>query len=240
MKCSHCLTEFHSRAYRTNIAFNDTPYDVRGESEYEINFWAVTNVCPKCFGPHVYLASDGLGRQGTYDKVHPRVGAFDPPPPEVPEEMANDYREANEVLTISPKASAALSRRCLQDILKRAGYASSNLASQVGAVINEESAAKSLPPDIRDSLDAIRNFGNFSAHPINDTTTLQIIDVEAGEAEWCLQILQELFQHYFVRPARAAERRAALNQKLAAAGKPPMKAFSSNDEPDLTDDEKAP
>ena len=72
-------------------------------------------------------------------------------------------------------------------------------------------------------MDAIRNFGNFSAHPVNDVSTSQVIEVEPGEAEWCLELLGELFQHFYVRPQRAAQRRDALNQKLAAAGKPEMK-----------------
>jgi hypothetical protein len=72
-------------------------------------------------------------------------------------------------------------------------------------------------------MDAIRNFGNFSAHPVTDQTTLQIIAVEPNEAEWCLDILEEMSDHYYVRPALAAERKAALDAKLAAAGKPRSK-----------------
>jgi hypothetical protein len=73
-------------------------------------------------------------------------------------------------------------------------------------------------------LDAIRNFGNFSAHPITDQTTLQIIDVDDHEAEYCLDILDALFDHYYVRPEDAKRKRAALDAKLAAAGKPPSRA----------------
>ncbi len=37
--------------------------------------------------------------------------------PEVPEKYAKDYKEASAILDISPKASAAMSRRILQTIL---------------------------------------------------------------------------------------------------------------------------
>jgi hypothetical protein len=47
--------------------------------------------------------------------------------------------------------------------------------------------------------------------------------VEEGEAEWLLEVLEELFGFYYIAPARAAVRRAALNQKLAELGKPPLK-----------------
>jgi hypothetical protein len=90
-------------------------------------------------------------------------------------------------------------------------------------MLNESEAAKAVPASLRETVDAVRNFGNFSAHPIDDQTTLQIIDVEPEEAEWCLQILEEMFDHFYVRPAAAAARKAALNAKLAAAGKPTAK-----------------
>ena len=67
------------------------------------------------------------------------------------------------------------------------------------------------------------NFGNFSAHPITDQTTLQIVEVEVTEAEYCLDILDAIFDHYYVRPAEAKRRRAALDAKLQLAGKPPSK-----------------
>jgi len=40
-----------------------------------------------------------------------------------------------------------------------------------------------------ESIDAIRNFGNFAAHPLTDQTTPRILDVEPEEADWCLQPL---------------------------------------------------
>ncbi len=103
------------------------------------------------------------------------------------------------------------------------GYAGPNLATQLDAVLNEQDARKALPNDLHTTVDAIRGFGNFSAHPITDQTTLQVIDVEDEEAEWCLEIVAGLFDHYYVRPAAALKRKAKLDAKLQAAGKPPSK-----------------
>jgi hypothetical protein len=158
-----------------------------------------------------------------FRQVHPLVGAFQRAPAEVPAEIMADYTEANQVLSISAKASAALSRRCLQSILSSQGYTGRDLVKQIESVLSETDTTRSLPRSIRENIDAIRNFGNFSAHPITDKTTLQVVDVEPGEAEWCLQILLDLFDFYYVAPAESAKRRAALAAKLAGAAKPPMK-----------------
>ena len=49
--------------------------------------------------------------------IYPKSGNR-PVPPEVPSNLAEDFIEACVVLSDSPKASAALSRRCLQTLLR--------------------------------------------------------------------------------------------------------------------------
>lgn len=158
-----------------------------------------------------------------WELVHPARSSRGPVPPQVPESIANDYIEASNVLAISPKSSAALSRRCLQAILHSNGYKDRDLYREVNKLLDESDPRKAIPDSLRMSVDGIRHFGNFSAHPITDVTSLQVIDVEPHEAEWCLDILDELMQHFYVRPAIALARRAELDAKLLAAGKPPSK-----------------
>lgn len=50
-----------------------------------------------------------------------------------------------------------------------------------------------------------------------------ILDVEPGEAEWTLDVLEELFDFYFVLPATIQKKKDDFNKKLQEAGKPPMK-----------------
>lgn len=80
-----------------------------------------------------------------------------------------------------------------------------------------------LPSHIADSVDAVRNIGNFAAHPIKSQSSGEIVPVEPGEAEWNLDVLESLFDFYFVSPARTKARKDALNKKLSDAGKPPLK-----------------
>jgi hypothetical protein len=73
------------------------------------------------------------------------------------------------------------------------------------------------------SIDAVRNIGNFAAHPMKSEHTGEILDVEPGEAEWNLEVLESLFDFYFVQPSVLKAKRAALDAKLSEARKPPMK-----------------
>jgi hypothetical protein len=142
-----------------------------------------------------------------------------PAPSEVPADIAKDYHEACAIAALSPKASAALSRRCLQSLLRDRGFTHKDLAPAINAAIE----SNLFPTAVAENLDAIRNIGNFAAHPLKDTNTGEILPVEPEEAEWNLDVLEELFDAAYVQPARALERRQALNAKLTAAGKPAMK-----------------
>ena len=93
----------------------------------------------------------------------------------------------------------------------------SDLSKEIDAVL------PSLPSSIAEAVDAVRVIGNFAAHPIKSTNTGEIVDVEPGEAEWSLDVLESLFDFYFVQPAKLAEKKAAMNKKLTDAGKPPLK-----------------
>ncbi len=224
--CPHCdtsvLLEPEKQEVETKVA-NEATYHV----------WTCTVAsCPACHNPIVWLS--GYNRRYTGDDTHrdyigvhpfvayPRDGQR-PVPTEVPTNIAMDFEQASVVLDLSPKASAALSRRCLQNMLSMQGYEGKNLAKQIDAVLSEADPRKSLPTGLLDTVDAIRNFGNFSAHPINDVTSLQVLDVEPEEAEWCLEILERLFDHYYVMPAYAKAKKAALDAKLKKANKPPAK-----------------
>lgn len=143
-------------------------------------------------------------------------------PAEVPASIARDYSEAGAVLDISPRAAGVLARRCLQQVLvdHLGARPSANLHDQIEAV------SASIPGHVASSLHAIREVGNFAAHPGKDQLSGDLIDVEDGEVEWTLTALQSLFDHVFVEPVRQAGRFAALNSKLTAAGKKALSAPS--------------
>lgn len=139
---------------------------------------------------------------------------------EVPDAYKADFLEACSVLLLSPKASAALSRRILQKILREEYHIKpSSLAKEIDAFIE----LKDIPAYLLKAVDAVRNIGNFAAHPLKDTNTGEIVDVELGEAEWLLEVLESLFDFTFIQPRKLEERKKKLNEKLKAIGKSAMK-----------------
>jgi len=212
MKCPHCLNGFHSDKSRYVIGS-----DIDGE-------WSVTyEECPECGKFIIELeVSEVSGRSpGKIFQAYPKGVSRTQVAKDVPDKFADDYKEACLVLSDSPKASSALSRRCLQNILReKGGIKSGDLAGEIQQVLD----SKQLPSHLSAAIDAVRNIGNFAAHPIKSTNTGVIVGVEAGEAEWLLDVLEGLFDFYFVQPAIIQRKRDELNKKLGGAGKPPMKS----------------
>ena len=219
MKCPHCLIAFHDEDLWER-------YEIETPEESATTCVCLAAVCPICKSPIIKLVTEALGSFEVIDErvIYPASPQRAPVDNSVPEGLGQDYLEACQVLPLSAKASAALSRRVLQAILNDQGYTKKNLYEQIDGVLNESDPKKTLPHGLHEIIDVIRQFGNFSAHPITDVTSLQIIDVEPEEAKWCLEIIEELFDYYYVRPASRKNKRAALNTKLSRAGKPPAKS----------------
>jgi hypothetical protein len=223
MRCPCCAKEIHfSHVQPSNRVLR---IDRSEEERHEFS----GGVCPACTGVFVthYLTlrdpddhhpfSPRWGPTRFVGFIYPKGAARKPLPSEVPNEYRPDYDEACAVLEISPKASAALSRRLLQAILhERFTIKRPNLQQEIQEFIS----TLTPPTHLAQQLDAVRVIGNFAAHPLKDTNTGAITDVEEGEAELLIETLEILFDYAFVQPAKWGASKAAINSKLRAAGKP--------------------
>jgi hypothetical protein len=218
MKCPHCLTDFH-----------DNPQVVPITADSDGSWAIISRICSACGRAVLNLAEGHMyftGREHIVDPINqqylirPKASQRPPPPPDVPADFREDYIESCLVLADSPKASAALSRRCLQHLLREcAKVKPGNLADEIQQVID----GGTLPSHIAESIDVIRHIGNFAAHPMKSKASGEVLPVEAGEAEWNLDVIESLFDFYFVQPAITKRKKDALNQKLQEAGKKPMR-----------------
>ena len=133
IQCPHCST---------SIPYKPDQHFIGVLSEDDIGWVCRSMLCIVC-GFAIVKIADVYGIYGNeyaIDNerlVFPSSAKRKPINEAVPEDMRNDYQEACEVLPVSAKASAALSRRILQHILQEQGYKGSNLYKQVNAVLNE-------------------------------------------------------------------------------------------------------
>ena len=220
-RCPHCkLNVRFEKAVYTSNSVDASKIDLSSQKSWRIALQSCG--CPSCgkliisglsIGPDSVIRSQEVLLWPDSSERPVPVAVEDEDP-----QLAADFSEAVSVLSKSKKASAALSRRCLQHILKeKAGAKKKDLADQIDEVLAV------LPAELSLNVDAIRHVGNFAAHPLKSKSTGEIVDVEEGEAEWLLDVLEELFEYYYVAPSAASSRRAALNKKLADLGKPPLK-----------------
>ena len=82
--------------------------------------------------------------------------------------------------------------------------------------------SRKLPRDIQ-----MRAFEKLNAidttHPIKSERPGEVVDVEPGEADWNLDVLEALFNYYFVQPATIKKKQEILNLKLKEVDKKGMK-----------------
>jgi len=115
--------------------------------------------------------------------------------------------------------SAVLSRRILADLLKQyAGLNDYNLAGRIDKFI----ADRQHPSRLRDNLHYLREMGDFGAHTMEDDQG-HIVNVEREEAEWTLQMVEDLFDYFIVAPEKDKALRESFDKKLEQAGRKPIK-----------------
>ena len=221
MQCPHCSVAIHA-----NWQWHAMKYGSGVNSNWE----CMTTVCPECHNPSVkieqqsrmtgILLIDTLMNKEKW--VYPSSKRRKIFGDEVPGHLKGDYFEACDVLLLSPRSSATVSRRVLETMLLEQGYDQSKLHLQIEAVLEEKDVNKKLSTNLLRIVDAVRQFGNFSAHQAMDVTGLNIIEVEPEEAEICLEIVEGLFEHYYVRPVIEAKNLKTVNDRLRQAGKKPL------------------
>jgi hypothetical protein len=212
--CTVAMVPVRDRMAGGQMFYNDEQGQARVEAV----------ACPNCQGKfllHTRFDTFESGERGTLTSVDkqqfilwPRTTSRPPVPAEVPEPYASLATEAALILEDSPRASAALSRRCLQQLVRdEAGGPASDLYHEIELVLDKAH----LPAHLQEGLHELRTIGNMAAHPNKSTATGDYLEVEPGEAEWGLDVLYGLFDFYFVQPARAAARKLALQTRLGNA-----------------------
>ena len=122
-----------------------------------------------------------------------------PFPDYIPTQLREDYQEACLIKNKSPKASATLSRRCLQGIIRDFwGIKKSRLIDEI------EGIKTKVDRVVWEAIDSVRHVGNIGAHMEKDVNL--IIDVDPEEAGLLIWLIENLFEEWYIaRHDRAAK-----------------------------------
>lgn len=148
----------------------------------------------------------------TTTKILPQGGSAKPMPDYIPAQILQDYQEACLIKDLSPKASATLSRRCLQGMIRDFGQVKAGRLFDEIKELDENLAAGTAPRDVSSdsiaALNAIRRIGNIGAHMEKDVSLL--IDVDPGEAEALINVIELLLEEWYIERHKRRERFASI------------------------------
>jgi Domain of unknown function (DUF4145) len=123
-----------------------------------------------------------------------------PLPDYIPAALRNDYEEACAVRDLSPKASATLSRRCLQGMIRNFTQISKarliDEIKELRKLVDAGTAPKGVESETVDAMDHVREIGNIGAHMEKDIDV--IVDVDPGEAQALIDLIEMLFDEWYV------------------------------------------
>jgi len=178
-----------------------TVHILLGESEYKNSQWRLVD------GGSVYFNQP----------IFPQ-GAAKPQPDFIPQPLRDDYREACLIRDLSPKAAATLVRRCLQGMIRDfTGIAKGRLIDEIRALrtaVDEGKAPEGVSLDSIDAIDAVREIGNIGAHMEKDIDI--IVEVDPGEAQLLIDLVEMLFEEWYVQRHKRRERLVALTSVAKA------------------------
>lgn len=147
--------------------------------------------CPSC--EKITITGKGTGSQ-----FEDRLWSIFPDslakkfPDYVPTAIITDYDEACKIVNLSPKASATLSRRCIQGMIRDFwGVSKNSLLDEIKSIENK------VDSDTREVLHALRQLGNIGAHPERDINLL--VDIEPDEASQLILFIEYLIEEWYVK-----------------------------------------
>lgn len=146
--------------------------------------------CPNCHKVSIDIV--GVGSQFPNRIMHFNpISLAKAYPDYISQTIRSDYEEAHAILNLSPKASATLSRRCLQGMIRDFwGISKARLVDEIDALKDL------VDPSTKKVLDALRKLGNIGAHPEKDINL--IVDIEPNEAHKLLKFIELLMQKWYI------------------------------------------
>lgn len=210
--CPYC--NHHSTITTSNLKTHDLFCDIENK-QGNVFLNSVVIVCPnpECtemsIYANLYSADWGVGRW--YKDKHLRKWTLLPAssaklfPNYIPIPIIEDYTEAYLIKEVSARASATLSRRCLQGMIRDFWKVSkSRLIDEIEAIRDK------VDPLTWDAIDAVRKVGNIGAHMEKDINL--VIDVEPEEAGLLIELIETLINDWYINRFERQQRLQSIIQ----------------------------
>lgn len=179
--------ETHS-SYSLGFKGHNPPGFVVAEDSFKFSFDFYC--CPSCLKVAVFATGIGDVVKNIHVPIYPPFHCKNFPE-FIPEAIRNDYREACAIITLSPKASATLARRCLQGMIHDFwGIVEKNLNAEITSLKGK------IPITQWNAIDALRKIGNIGAHMESNINL--IVDVEVDEAQRLIKLIELLLDKWYI------------------------------------------
>jgi hypothetical protein len=202
MQCPHCHSEIEGKQH--TFALGEDPDGA----------WQVSSTrCKVCERLIVELCA----KDGCAYPVRPLGSGRSRLAGDVPAEFEGDYHTACEILSISPESSAAISRRLLRRFfVAQFGTENAELSELIAAATD----SAEMQPYLREALRTLVALAKLEPQSQKSLRPHTLIPVEPGEAEWTLDVLQNLLEAHYVQPARLQRLQSALEEKVGPLAPP--------------------
>jgi hypothetical protein len=135
-------------------------------------------------------------------------------PASIPAHILEDYQEACLTLEISPKIAAALSRRCLSEMLRDFWQV------QPGRLGDEFRQIKgTADPLTWEAIESVRKTGMIGARM--DVEGAEVLDTEPGEATMLISLIETLIEDWYVSREDRRRRLQGIRQIAGESGPEP-------------------
>ena len=200
-QCPYCNQ--YATLYGSDVETSSNSFAIAGkEARYQLNTHVI--VCPNSncseYTITAYLNAISIAPPHFPDEViEPPIQSWRLKPDSgaksfpsyIPLQIIKDYEEACLISSLSPKASATLSRRCLQGMIRDFhGVKKRNLFEEIQAIKDV------IDPTVWKAIDSVRSVGNIGAHMEKDIDL--IIDVSPNEANSLIALIEMLLKEWYV------------------------------------------
>lgn len=205
----------HENTKHGNVGFRISSRRCPNPACEEFDLTVTVHVEPK--GMNSYHRSVFLNKTRPIMSFNLRPDSIAKPQPDyIPIAIRQDYEEACKILHLSPKASATLSRRCLQGMIrdfwpsKVQNLKTDNLWEEIKAIQED------VDPETWKAIKATKDLGNIGAHMEKDVNL--IIDVTSKEGEQLVKLIETLFEDWYIARHKRTENSRRV-QEMAAQKK---------------------